>query len=85
MRQSMGSCPVSVKKALALEKWPQPKKPRLAERGLGWGAVSTRWWGLVISRCLLWAGRPQRRKTTGVSLSLSSSKTLSVNLSQPLP
>ena len=54
-------------------------------RGLGWGAVSTRCRGLVISRCLLWAGLPQRRKTTGVSFSLRSCRTRSVNLSHPLP
>lgn len=34
----MGSSPFFLKYSLALRKWPHPKKPLYAERGLGWGA-----------------------------------------------
>ena len=40
--QSIGGRPRLSRKALAFEKWRQPKKPLCAEKGDGWGAFSTR-------------------------------------------
>ena len=40
--QSIGGKPLDSRKALAFEKWWQPKKPLCADKGEGWGAFSTR-------------------------------------------
>lgn len=58
--QLMGVLPWAVRYSLALEKCRQPKKPRYADRGEGWGAVSTRWRDLSMKAPLRIASDPPK-------------------------
>ena len=81
----MGLFPLLMRYLFASLKCPHPKKPRYADRGLGWAHWRMWWREASISCALRPAGAPQSRKT---SPSLSRDRVLmtaSVNVSHPLP
>ncbi len=53
--QSMGGSPSACRAALVLEKWRQPKNPRVADSGEGCGAFSTVWRVVSMPSALRWA------------------------------
>ena len=81
-----GGSPFFSRNSFVLLKWPHPKKPLDADRGLGWGAVKTSCFGLSSIDCLVCAGLPHNRYTMGLSCSFSERITASGTLtSHPIP
>ena len=65
--QSIGVSPIEIKKLFTREKGLLPKKPPLAERGLGWADSTIKCLGFVIITFLARAGLPHKIKAMGRS------------------
>ncbi len=61
--------PCSLRRAFVLLKCPQPRNPRWAERGEGWGASRTTCFCVSIRDFFFWAWLPQRRNMRNSRLS----------------
>ena len=62
----------------------QPKKPLYEDSGLGCGAFRSKCFGLSTFDAFFCAGAPHKRYTIGLSCSLRTLITASVNFSQPM-